>query len=261
MGTWKTSRNGYDTVEKFDTYADASAAREPGQKVVYVPADGWEQVADDGYSTEALQVTTDHGVYRARIDRDIEPMEPENESGCPVVRIDTNRGYSFHAEMTGYGSESAAHDGIAWRVADVLDHFRQNTGSGTRETIETFERYLRIFHGGTVAERGPDNYADSTYLAYDTAAMRQWWAGEGGTPTDDPAEMDEWTAYLEGETYGVSVERATSFDEDGDPDGWEEVDGTVWGHYGETWAKQAAEEELSSTIAHEASKRLPVGGE
>lgn len=208
----------------------------------------------DSYNVATLEQTTPHGVYRAKIERDECPEAPENDGGCPIVQIDTNRGYSFKASMTGYGS--GYEDGLGRTAAEILEYFHQRTGY-TRDAFDMFERYLRIFHDGTMVETGGDQRSDCYYVAYVTRTLWESW-GNVSAPIET-AEMTEWEAYLDGDVYGVGVEQATSFDENGEPDVWTETgDGMCWGHYGEEWAKQDGEENLASEIKAVAATMLPL---
>jgi hypothetical protein len=71
-------------------------------------------------------------------------------------------------------------------------------------------------------------------------------------------EAEEWRAYVDGEVYFVSVERAR-YDDAGAFLEWDTVDGPVGGHYGEEYAQQAALEMLTDEVAHTASTMLPMG--
>lgn len=224
------------------------------QAIRNTPSPDWAENND--YTAQTLERVTPHGVFRAIIQRDEHPEAPDFEMGCPIVRIETNRGYTFRAEMTGYGDVSAAQDGLPDTAANILERFRQIDGY-TRTAIDTFERYLKIFHDGSIYEYGPNQSTDSYYVAYVTRAMfvESW----GNTGEVAPAEMGEYVAWLEGDVYGVGVEKAIAFDEDGDPIAWAEVDDImVWGHYGEDWAKRAAEDDLEGVIARAAKAMLPL---
>lgn len=225
------------------------------QAIRNTPSRDWAESND--YTVQTLEQVTPHGVFRAIIKRDEYPESPDFDFGCPIVRIDTNRGYSFRAEMTGYGAYSETQDGLPDTAAGIISHFRDRTGGGTYEAVETFGRYLRIFHGGDIEFRTPDNYSDYYYVAYITRAMYEAWGNtDGEVPAPNLGEYGHW---LEGEVYGVGVETAIEFDEDGDPTDWAEVDdGMVWGHYGEDWAKRAAEDELEGAIARAAKAMLPL---
>lgn len=220
----------------------------------FVPSRDWD--SNDDYTMETLVVTTDHGVYRAAVTRDMDPQEPDFDGGCPVVQIDSGH-YSTTARMTGYGQCAEYTDGLPREASEIIEYFTGQLG-GTREGIDTFERYLKIFHDGNLVEfGGPNNYTDYTYVAYVTRALWESWgcAGEVGK-----ADKSEWEAYIEGDVYGVEIERASAFDEDGEPTGWTEIDGVVWGYYGEDNAKENAEMELRSEIKFAAKSMLPLEG-
>jgi len=205
----------------------------------------------DDYSGATLTQTTPHGVFRAVIERDTYAEAPENDGGCPIVQIYA-RHYSFDAEMTGYGD--GYDDGLPDTAAHIIQRFYDVTGRES-DAIETFARYLRIFHGGAVMVREANGRdSDYTYVAYVTRGLREAW----GAPEDTAPELDEYQAWIEGDVYSVAVERATDFNEDGEPETWDTIDGPVYGHYGEDHAKQAAEEELRYAVEQAGRDMLPL---
>jgi hypothetical protein len=122
---------------------------------------------------------------------------------------------------------------------------------------EVFKRYLTVFHGTLDAREFSYSYSpdSAVYLAFDSADMRKTWGC-----ADDYAEAalgtaSEWQAYIDGDVYGIAVERrvtissTTTFQGESVPmpdvESWEEVDDSAcWGYYGETYATEAAIELL-----------------
>lgn len=199
---------------------------------------------------------TPHGIFRARVTLDEYPDAPEHDFGCPVYGYEF-RGYSADVDETPrYGHESDIHSGIDFHAA--LMHF-YNHADRFSEALETTDRWLRVFHGGGLREISSTVWqGDPYYLTYDTRAMREFWGQTGEMlETSDP-EATEWQSYIDGDVYGIDVERATSFDDDGEPDGWESLDQSCWGFYGEEYAKEAALEALKYEIEHTAAGMLPL---
>jgi hypothetical protein len=193
--------------------------------------------------------TPDGLTFRALIVQDDDPQEPEFCAGCPIIRID--RGYysEYHqTEMTSYGS--GQNDGLPESADDILRRFNQYD---KRTAIDTFERYLHIFHDGNLVEWSSQDY---TYVAYVTRTLWESW---GNTGEVGKANLDEWRAYVEGDTYGIMVEVKPTVEIEAEPDirpwsdavdhdGWTETDSTCWGFYGSEYATESAREELAAEV-------------
>lgn len=202
--------------------------------------------------------TPDGMTYRALIVQDQDAQEPENAGGCPIVQIASNYYRDTVAEMTGYGVCAEYDDGIATaprfdNAAEVIAYFAHQLGD-KRTAIDTFERYLRIYHDGNLVEYGPNQGTDYTYVAYVTRTLWESW---GNTGEVGKADLDEWRAYVEGDTYGIMVEYRPTVEVDDDRtgygiepdhDGWTETDVTCWGFYGQKYAEESAREELASEV-------------
>lgn len=213
----------------------------------------WDNDADyrNAYHVEA----TPHGIFRAVVTLDEYHEQPENEYGCPVLRVES-RGYGYDVDMTGYGSESWRNDGIAGGAEYALSKFICEHGQ--TDGIDMFDRWLRIFHGGSAVEWSSYHYSDAIYVAYDTRAMREAWGQTGDMlETSDP-ELNEWKSWVEGDVYGIDVERAVDFDDDGDPTSWESTDHSCWGFYGKQYAEEEALSSLKWQIEHTAEGMLPL---
>lgn len=242
----------------------------------FVPSRDWEW--DSNYRIATLD--TPNGRFRAKIERDENASEPEFDAGCPIVQLDYSRN-SFTTRMVGYGDESAANDGLPRPADEILDLFAGDSGD-MRTAIDRFERYIKVFHGGTIVEYGPNQGVGYTYVAYTTLKMvTELW---GNTDSEGiNANMDEWISYLEGDVYGVMVERHIAvLDKDGldfaretlgESSSYDQVvelasqraevalgegygewvdcegDGSAcWGFFGEGYAKESAESALKSEI-------------
>lgn len=217
----------------------------------FTPSPNWEHSQD--WQTETLA----NGRFRVRIVREDPPSEPEHEGGCPIIQIDRD---PFGATMTSYGKSTVYTDGLPRGADEIIEHFANQINSlsfaslVSDEAIDTFERYLRIFHDGNLVRYGPDNSTDYTYVAYITRTLWEAW---GNSPKSEvgKADMDEWISYLEGDVWGIIPEKLTTWAElgdDGKPTGktretWEKTtpDDATWGYYGEDVVKQEAEELLA----------------
>lgn len=197
---------------------------------------------------------TPHGIFRAVVELDEYPDAPDFEYGCPVYRLDYRRG-TVDGPECGTGSDRAS--GVDIRRA--MDHFHYATGR-MRDSVDMLDRWLRIYHGGSCEIISSSTYqGGDDFLVYDTRAMREAWGQVSPMVDKSDPEASEWQAYIDGDVYVVSAQRAISFDEDGEPDAWEDIDGPVGGYYGEEWARDAAIEMLTWAIDSTARGMLPLG--
>lgn len=197
-------------------------------------------------------VVEERGQYRAVIEIDQYPHEPDHEVGCPVLRVEPSGWGGGTVSFTGYGSLSERGDGLSASAEYILQRFVQY--HGWSEGIDVFARFIRIFHGGTVTTHSGQGWREPTYVAYTTERMvRDVWGNTDGTGIE--ADIEEWAAYVEGEVYVAVIEQrvvsnltistlggeivSESSDED-----WHQVE-CFGGLYGERWAREAAVEELS----------------
>lgn len=207
------------------------------------------------YNEPAFIEETPHGVFRARVVLDEHPTEPDHDFGCPVLRLDPTGYGSARVDFTGYGSYSARHDGLKWASLLILGEFIDRFGWS--DGTDVFDRYLRIFHGGSAVSWSGYGYSDYIYVAYDTRAMRETWGQTGESLETSAPEMTEWKGYVEGEVYGIVTERATAWEDD-EPTVWEELE-SVWGFYGDSeYVKEEAEATVRHHIAAAAAEMLPI---
>lgn len=197
-------------------------------------------------------IIEERGEYRAKTVLDRYPHEPEFDNGCPVLQVEPSGWGGGTVSFTGYGRDSYNLDGIDVSAEDALQHFVSEFGWG--KGIEVFTRYVAIYHGGQVVTHVGRGWREPTYVAYTTEKMARvaWGQSEPYLLT---ADISEWAAYVEGDVYGVVIERKVNLftevtttegdlvrhEEDED---WEEVE-SCWGYYGEKYAEQAAREELA----------------
>lgn len=192
--------------------------------------------------SEYTEIVETRGDYRARIISEDGPSEPYNDGGSPILRLRWDRNW----DDTWYAEQIT---GITSHVVD--SQIALAAGRWGSDT-DTFERYLRIFHGTSAVEwyDSRSDGGDYVYVTFDTAAWRE----DVGAP-ENSVEMSEWRSYVEGDVWCHVVEKRTVWvkapSDVNDPDAetmttWEEVEDTaVWGFYGHEWAEQAAREALN----------------
>ena len=213
--------------------------------------------------SDYTEVVETRGEYRAIIEIDQYPSEPEHDYGNPVLRVEPSGYGGGLVTTTGYGPESYREDGISGGAIDALQQFVSN--HGWSDGIDIFGRWLRIWHGGDATRRSGQRWGEPTYVAYSTRKMAYSWGQTDETLAAHPEylvpELDEWQAYCEGEVYVVSVQRrllkrteyVTLDDhhpvEADEQEVWFDVDDTVCGgYYGEKWAREAALEALNPYV-------------
>ncbi|MDT4993904.1 MAG: hypothetical protein QOH97_3796 [Actinoplanes sp.] len=114
-----------------------------------------------------------------------------------------------------------------------------------------FGRYLRMFHGVTTIAVASNWQTD--VLTFDTADFRRH-VGTITMPADLTGERDDWQAWLDGDVFGVIIERrrsGTTTWDDGTATAiqqWLEVE-SVWGMYGHTGALEEAADLLPACAA------------
>lgn len=163
---------------------------------------------------------------RVRIVPDMDPSEPYDDGGSPIVRLDTWGwgGRSAH-EMTGLTS---------YRLPDGIEQAVEHWGERGRDFLD---RYLSIFHGVTATEWW--HSGTSWYVTMDPADWREATGAPAGS-----INVDEWQAYCEGDVWGVTVERKVTWISDDDEPRtevrWENTGDSVWGFYGHDAAIEGA---------------------
>lgn len=197
------------------------------------------------------QVIDERSNYRLVLVRDADAEEPYNDGGTPLLR--------YSASWTGGLRDVEQVTNItSYRVSNRILEALQEIG----EDHEGFERYLRIFHGMRSIVWLSNRDAAYDYVTFDT----QHWRDEMGLTeeylSEHPdvegtgfANLDEYSAWLSGETYGYRIERKQRWrqvDEEGEliplldtPEKvtWEEED-ACFGYYGYEVAVDAAREEF-----------------
>jgi hypothetical protein len=171
--------------------------------------------------------------WRARLACEEYADEPDGDALAPAL-VTTALSKPYLAKGV-YVPQAAAAILAAWQHLDR----------------DLFGRYLRMFHGVTTIVVATNGQTD--VLIFDTADFRRH-VGMTATPADLTGERDEWQAWLDGEVYGVIIERrrtgTTTWDDNTITavERWQEVE-SVWGMYGRTHAVEEAVELLSGCAA------------
>lgn len=201
-------------------------------------------------SYDDAEVMATRGNYRAVIVRDDYPDKPEFFAGDPIL------------DDTGtvvYGGEEEKRDragkyvglGLHWSVEAVRYAYEhkmvESRWAYPEWDVRTFERYVRIFHGGTVKWINDGQRGGSTYCALALPEYRKTWGSEDESVLHDEAHTEEWEAFIEGDVFAVVIQRledgACGHTDCDEHQSWVEVE-SVWGHYGEKYAGEAALEQL-----------------
>ena len=169
--------------------------------------------------------------WRARLVHEEYAGEPDGDAQAPALVI-TARAQPYLSKGV-YVPQAADAILAAWQRLDDRD---------------MFVRYLRMFHGVTTIAVASNGQTD--VLVFDSADFRRH-VGMATTSADLCGERDEWQAWLDGEVYGVIVERhrngIIAWDDGSTTttEQWREVE-SVWGIYGHTYALEEAAELLAS---------------
>jgi hypothetical protein len=194
------------------------------------------------------------GDYRVRLVADADPFKPDWDGQAFVLQVNGDPWSYDRVESANDNSDSDT-------FVDAWNHFAE--GYSRAETLEVFERYVRIFHGtkslvtwnlGITREYG--------YVVFDTAALREEWDITDEYADNHPgtlaqATLDEWRNWAEGDVYGYIVEKKEFWSKEYARYGvvyqteegwdWEEVD-SCWGFSGREYAEQAAKEALKDAM-------------
>lgn len=192
------------------------------------------------------------GNYRVSVVADYYPNEPENDHGCPVIWVEYTTWEGWRAADTGYGSESARGDGLPSDMADLIE--RMTSKHGIDDGLDILDRWLRVFHGGSLLVLDRPGYRDYGYVTYITERMaREVWGFEGAVLPEP--EGDEWMDYVNGDVFLLKTEKKvmvseTVMDMDGNSETnvferWDDTKDFVVSAYGCKAAKESAIELLS----------------
>lgn len=178
------------------------------------------------------EVVETKGQYRAVIIADEDASVPDWDGMYPTLQIDN---YSV-GPLLGEGAVD---------FAVILSTFI----SAVPEPLETFERYLRIFHGTTkFSTYNLGRSREYGYVAFDTAKWREA-NGVAAEQVKQEDMLSEVRAWAEGDCWGVRIEKLVHWYtqdeavEDQDRSDWEELE-SVWGYYGRDAAEEQARELL-----------------
>lgn len=195
---------------------------------------------DDNYRKGTLQ----DGDLRAVILLDEYPDAPYFDGGDPI--------FDERGEQV-YGARGPLVDRVGEAYAKTLT----SRYYGREWEQETFERYVRIFHDGSVSWVRSSTYqGGDDYAVVALPALRREMGCSDELVNREP-EAGEWQAYLDGEVFGVCVERRVNVEtvirsvggeviREVVHEDWESVeDSGVWGHYGDEYAVESAMEMLA----------------
>lgn len=194
---------------------------------------------DDEYVVDEAE--TDHGVYRVRLEHDPDCADPREDAchlGVMAVRRRRHIGpEKDSAEMRASEALRLVED-YDWRV--VARYVRMRTGASV--VLPIWDQGDNGISVGAMDERVPPG--NVVGLIYDTPESR----AECGTSSELVAsglatEVDEWSKWAVGETYGYVVERAS----DAESEDWEEVD-SCWSYVGDDYAEQSAHDALHAVV-------------
>jgi hypothetical protein len=175
------------------------------------------------------------GDFRVVIEVEEGPEEPYDDGQSPLLRLGY-RAFGWRAEHVMKGSRPADDDA---RIEEAAIRWGAGGQSGT--------------HGATKVEWYRNS--DYAYLAYDSAAWREWTGASEGS-----ADLSEYRSWCEGEVFGYIVQQRVNWHADNplfpDQDRWEDVpDESCWGLYGIGYAREAAIEALEGVIVADADKQ------
>lgn len=197
-------------------------------------------------------VIEEQGDWRVRLELDPDPQQPDWDGQAFVLQVNGDPWSYDRVEPANDNSDSDT-------FVDAWNRFAERYSRA--DTLEIFERYVRIFHGtkslvtwnlGITREYG--------YVAFDTAALREEWGIQEDYWTEHPetlaqSTLDEWRNWAEGDVYGYVVEKKdhwikTKRDDERDyVEGfdWVERD-SCWGFSGREYAEQAAREAFKNAL-------------
>ena len=180
------------------------------------------------YSANYDEMVLTRGDFRVRIVQDATDRAPDYDGASPILQLEGSRWGTSNVEQVIHTTD--------WVTPDNIDVAAKRWAA----ELDTFERYLRIFYGVTDFQQyGTDG---ATYVTFDPAAWRAYCEiAQTGPGT---ADMSEWIAYLEGDVFGIIVERkvvetTTISTTSGGVvrtdtnEAWSEVE-SVWNFYGDT---------------------------
>lgn len=180
------------------------------------------------------------GKYRASIIADEDAQVPDWDGMYPTLQLDN---YSVGPLL--------GDDAVDFAV--TLSTFMASVSN----PLETFERYLRIFHGTTqFATHNIGHWREYGYVAFDTA---KWRETHGVTVEGVKQEnlLADVIAWADGDVWGVRVEKLVKWTTDDDDapvqetHDWEDIE-TVWGYYGREYAEQEARDMLALYVTKSA---------
>lgn len=168
------------------------------------------------------------------IERDQDAQAPWGDALLPAYQVEYRSDYT--TSRVGDVYHDGESDYLARRYFEARAHFRSE---------EMLERWLRIFHNAS-ALLGSYGYGnDFNVLLMDTPGWREHVGITSDTPmseADLKEHAAEWEAYADGDVFGIGygvIENRVMPDSEVEAFEMERTI-SVWGYYGETYAKWEA---------------------
>jgi hypothetical protein len=179
---------------------------------------------------------------RVRVVPDMDPSEPYNDGGSPIVRLD----WSFRWEAWTVEQITAITSyELPEEILDTIGKHLNENGAG----VDTLTLALEPHGITTVVSYNSGIY---TYVTFDPPDWREQMGLTdeylAAHPEVKPASLDEYRAYIEGECYGYVLEELVTWTRDSarsyapeerTRETWEELD-SCWGFYGSEYIEEEA---------------------
>jgi len=215
-----------------------------------------------------MDVIDEYQEYRLVLLHDPDVDKPYNEGSSPLVQFSISwRDTTVDIDQVGITNYA-----LPDSIINALDHF----GAHDEQARETFERYLRIFHGMRSIVWMVDHPSASlaySYVTFDTEDWRtkmglteEYLAEHPDVEGDGFANLDEFQAWIEGDVYGYRIERkqrwlpvndeneVVSFLSTTEMTTWEDED-ACFGFYGHDVALGAAGEAFDAFLKERGIER------
>lgn len=180
------------------------------------------------------EVVETKGKYRAVIVADEDAQLPDWDGTYPTLQVSSDGDV---AALLGEDAED---------FAPILRHMMENDPT----PLETFERYLRVFHGTTTfATHSTGGWHAYSYVAFDTAKWRET-NGVDAERVKQENLLADVIAWADGDVWGVRTEKLVKWTTDDDEvdeqetHEWKELE-TCYGYYGREYAEQEARDVLA----------------
>ena len=198
--------------------------------------------------------------YRAVLTLDESPQEPEDCGAVPQFTAYYNHGWNVGCEQNASDLPDTAF--VLLKVWEEMDD-RFDNGD------EVFARWCRIVYGvDYVRVTDHHGYSQGSEFKLFEVAGVAWLDGIGWTKSkaefaemhESYKEAPELVSYVNGDVWGIVIEKANRYVNTEDPEDvletWDEVD-ACWGFYGESDTPYFLEEAESMLKSHLPTEELP----